>query len=79
MTEKKKINIATLGPKGTFSHQATDKVKTYLERRNAEIEIVFRPTITQVFRCVKNGSDLAVVPLENSEADMPKFFILRTI
>ena len=54
------ITIATLGPRGTFSHEAA---LIY----NQESSIVFKRTIFDCFEAVVNGSvDLTVVPIENS-------------
>lgn len=54
------ITIATLGPRGTFSHEAT---LIY----NQGSSIVFKRTIFDCFEAVVNGSvDLTVVPIENS-------------
>ncbi|MFC1768126.1 prephenate dehydratase [Nanoarchaeota archaeon] len=54
------MNVATLGPKGTFSHEA---VKKY----DPEAKIIFKDTIYDVFDSVKSKeSELGIVPLENS-------------
>ncbi len=54
------MNIATLGPKGTFSHEAVLK-------RNKNADIVFKNTVWDVFESVNEGEvEEGVVPLENS-------------
>jgi prephenate dehydratase len=63
-----KISVVTLGPQGTFSHQASKKVMQYLHLYSDNIELSFEKTIAKIFREVNNGIDIAVVPLENSEA-----------
>jgi prephenate dehydratase len=56
------MRIATLGPEGTFSHEAAMK-----HDKNASI--LFADTIRDVFEAVaKNKADLGVVPIENSIA-----------
>lgn len=52
--------IATLGPRGTFSHQAAAEL-------NHDSEIIFEKTIHDVFAAVSEGrADKGVVPIENS-------------
>ncbi|MBD3164905.1 prephenate dehydratase [Candidatus Woesearchaeota archaeon] len=54
------MRIATLGPEGTFSHEAVLKYDN-------EAEIIFKYTIWDVFDAVKNNEvDKGIVPLENS-------------
>lgn len=54
------MKIATLGPKGTFSHQAA------LEY-SPKAEVIFKKTIYDVLKSVsQNETDFGVVPLENS-------------
>ncbi len=54
------MKIATLGPKGTFSHEAALK-------RNKNATIVFKDTVWDIFESVSvNEVDEGVVPLENS-------------
>jgi prephenate dehydratase len=56
------MKIATLGPKGTFSHQAAQLVKK-------DAEIIFCKTIHNVLETVQNKkAEWAVVPIENSVA-----------
>jgi len=56
------MKIATLGPEGTFSHEAVLKY-------NNKADILFTDTIRDVFEAVtKNNADLGVVPIENSIA-----------
>ena len=56
------MKIETLGPKGTFSHEATIK-----HSRNATI--LFTKTIRDVFEIVtENKADFGIVPIENSVA-----------
>lgn len=56
------MNIATLGPKGTFSHEAAI-------RYNKKAEILFASTIRDVFEYVSAGdADCGIVPIENSIA-----------
>jgi len=56
------MKIATLGPEGTFSHEAVLKY-------NNKAGIIFTDTIRDVFEAVaKNNADLGVVPIENSVA-----------
>ena len=62
------ISISTLGPQGTFSHQAALKVIDYLKPIELEKKLNFQRTISKVFRKADNGCDLAVLPLENSTA-----------
>ncbi len=54
------MRIATLGPKGTFSHEA-------LLKRNKKAEITFKNTVWDVFEAVDNNEvDEGIAPLENS-------------
>ena len=54
------IKIATLGPKGTFSHEAA-------LRRNKKAEIVFKNTVWDIFESVNNNKvEEGIAPLENS-------------
>ena len=54
------MNIATLGPKGTFSHEAALK-------HSRKSKIIFTNTIRDVFGIVAKGSaDFGIVPIENS-------------
>ena len=62
------ISISTLGPQGTFSHQAALKVIEYLKHVEIDKKLIFERTISKVFREADNGCDLAVIPLENSTA-----------
>ena len=72
------MKIATLGPKGTFSHEAVLKRDKLLDSKNPKgleksktfqnkAEILFRNTVWDVFEAVdKDEVDEGVVPLENS-------------
>ena len=54
------MKIATLGPEGTFSHEV-------VLRYDNNSEIVFKPTIWDVFESVKKREvEKGIVPLENS-------------
>jgi prephenate dehydratase len=54
------MRISTLGPKGTFSHEA-------LLKRSKNAEIVFKNTVWDIFESVEKGEvDEGIVPLENS-------------
>jgi len=54
------MKIATLGPKGTFSHEA-------LLKRNKKAAVVFKNTVWDIFESVDNNEvDEGIVPLENS-------------
>ena len=54
------MRIATLGPEGTFSHEAVLK-------RNKKAEIRFKNTVWDVFESLfNNEADEAIVPIENS-------------
>jgi len=54
------MRIATLGPKGTFSHEAVLK-------RNKNAQIIFKNTVWDIFESVdKNEVNEGIVPLENS-------------
>ncbi len=63
----KRMTIAVLGPKGTFSHEIAEKI------RKSDEDILFFPTIHEVFNAVSDRSsgysDLrGIVPVENSGA-----------
>ncbi|UYP45824.1 Prephenate dehydratase [Candidatus Lokiarchaeum ossiferum] len=62
------FTISTLGPQGTFSHQAALKVIEYLQPLEISKELSFEKSISRVFRAADNEIDLAVIPLENSTA-----------
>jgi prephenate dehydratase len=54
------MRIATLGPEGTFSHEAVLKL-------DKKAEIIFKNTIWDVFDSVRrNEVDKGIVPIENS-------------
>jgi len=54
------MRIVTLGPKGTFSHEAALK-------RNRKADIIFENTVWDVFEAVHNNKAAeGIVPLENS-------------
>ena len=56
------MKIATLGPEGTFSHEAVLKYDN-------KAEIIFTNTLRDVFEAVsKNKADSGIVPVENSIA-----------
>ncbi|MBI2138776.1 prephenate dehydratase [Candidatus Woesearchaeota archaeon] len=56
----KGMTIATLGPEGTFSHEAALKF-------NGDSTILFQKTVWDVFDAVnRNNAEMGVVPLENS-------------
>lgn len=56
------MKIATLGPEGTFSHEATLKY-------SSASSIIFADTIRDVFEAVaKKKADVGIVPVENSIA-----------
>lgn len=56
------MRIATLGPEGTFCHEA-------VIRYNKSAKVIFTDTIRDVFDIVsRKGSDLGLVPIENSIA-----------
>lgn len=62
MAERKNDSpvISTLGPRGTFSHEACLKY-------SPKAKIIFKNTIYNVFESVKNNeADLGIVPVENS-------------
>ncbi len=54
------MKISTLGPKGTFSHEASLKV-------NKQAEILFENNVWDIFETVSEGkANIGVVPIENS-------------
>lgn len=54
------MKIATLGPEGTFSHEA-------VLRYNKSAKIMFEKTVWDVFETVdSNNAEIGVVPIENS-------------
>ena len=56
------MKTATLGPKGTFSHEAALKF-------NPKAKIIFTETIREIFELVgKKKADFGIVPVENSIA-----------
>jgi prephenate dehydratase len=54
------MTTITLGPEGTFSHEAALKLKCK--------SLVFAPTIHAIMAAVAHGDGDGVVPMENSEA-----------
>lgn len=56
-------NIATLGPKGTFSELAVNK---YSELIDKNVEIVFYPTIAKVFNAIGRECEFGIIPIENT-------------
>lgn len=62
------IKLGTLGPEGTFSHQAVLKCQKYFTGLGLEIEILFEKSIPDLFRNIQAKYDIILVPLENSEA-----------
>ncbi|NLK94087.1 MAG: ACT domain-containing protein [Clostridiales bacterium] len=57
------INVATLGPKGTFSGLA---VKKYLELTATDGKTIYYPTIGKVFNGINTECSLGIIPIENS-------------
>jgi len=57
------MNLITLGPEGTFSHQLALKIA---EETNETIRLV--PTIAGIMAAVARGEGDGIVPMENSEA-----------
>lgn len=56
------MKIATLGPEGTFSHEA-------VLRYNSKASILFTDTVRDVFEAITdNKANLGIVPIENSIA-----------
>ena len=54
------MQIITLGPKGTFSHEA-------VTRYDSQAEIIFKPTVWDVFEGVaSNQTSCGMAPIENS-------------
>lgn len=66
--QDKKFKVITLGPEGTFSHQASLQIKSLLERKGIPVDILFSTTIRSLFTSLDNQGDVIVVPVENSEA-----------
>ncbi|GEM_PF-134702 len=65
-TGKDVNTVATLGPEGTFSHQATSEVFS-----DQGLDVSLQPTITQVFNSVlRDEKTVGVVPIENSSQGM---------
>lgn len=64
------LRLYTLGPEGTFSDKAAQRVRAYLERQEASPlpEIVFTRTIPEVLhRAEADAEALGVCPIENSD------------
>ena len=58
----KKLKVAYLGPKGTYSHEMTQQVY-----QRIPAELIPYSTMEQVLEVVENGEvDEAIVPIENS-------------
>jgi prephenate dehydratase len=57
------MNLLTLGPAGTFSHELALKIT-----RNQKTAIVLLPTIHSIMAAVARGDGDGIVPMENSEA-----------
>ncbi len=64
----KQTKIGTLGPKGTFSHQAALKCDKYLRNLGLDPVLHFEPSIPVLFRKGTEKYDIILVPVENSEA-----------
>lgn len=60
---QKPVNIITLGPQGTFSHEMTLNMNLVKPE-----EIVLLPTIHGIMDAVARNEGDAIVPMENSEA-----------
>jgi prephenate dehydratase len=72
------MKIATLGPKGTFSHEAVLKRNKLLDSKNpkglgnsknfqSKAEIIFKNTVWDIFEAIDNNeADEGIVPIENS-------------
>ena len=57
------MNLLTLGPAGTFSHELALKMT-----RNQKTVIVLLPTVHSIMAAVARGEGDGIVPMENSEA-----------
>lgn len=55
--------LATLGPVGTFSEVAAKK---YIDIINENIDIVFYPTISKVFKAIGEECEFGIIPVENT-------------
>ncbi|MFC1612840.1 prephenate dehydratase [Patescibacteria group bacterium] len=61
------MRIATLGPKGSFSHQATLEYFKSHGMNSENHEIIFTSTIMDIFELVqKRKASLGITPIENS-------------
>lgn len=55
--------VAVLGPKGTFSESALNK---YIEQSGKNLDICYFNSIPEVFKNIGNGSNIGIVPIENT-------------
>lgn len=61
--------IYTLGPEGTFSERAAERVREHVARGTPRAELVYTPTIADALaRAARDPGSLAVAPIENSDS-----------
>jgi prephenate dehydratase len=61
--------IYTLGPEGTFSERAAERVRAHVARGGEPAAIVYTPTIAEALaRAAADPASLAVAPIENSDS-----------
>ncbi|HEU4403673.1 MAG TPA: prephenate dehydratase domain-containing protein [Polyangiaceae bacterium] len=61
--------IYTLGPEGTFSERAAERVRAHVARAGAPAALVYTPTIAEALaRAAADPRSLAVAPIENSDS-----------
>src|SRR5688500_10810639 len=62
--------IYTLGPEGTFSERAAERVRAHVARAGGPaVPVVYTPTIAEALaRAAADPASLAVAPIENSDS-----------
>ena len=60
------MNLYYLGPKGSYSYEAANKIKDFFTKNLQELNIKSCSNFFQIFKELENPDTLAILPVENS-------------